>query len=63
MIGIIHGLKREIPYTNLLLFYILLSNPVALIEYIYLLNNRPHRILQYGIYTYMAQLLFVILRP
>jgi O-antigen/teichoic acid export membrane protein len=53
-------LKREIPYTNLLLLYILLSNPVALIEYIYLLNNRPHRILQYGIYTYLAQLLFVI---
>ena len=53
-------LKREIPYTNLLLLYILLSNPVALIEYIYLLNNRPHRILQYGVYTYLAQLLFVI---
>ena len=53
-------LKREIPYANLLLLYILLSNPVALIEYIYLLNNRPHRILQYGIYTYLAQLLFVL---
>ena len=53
-------LKREIPYANLLLLYILFSNPVALIEYIYLLNNRPHRILQYGVYTYLAQLLFVI---
>ncbi len=53
-------LKREIPYANLLLLYILLSNPVTLIEYIYLLNNRPHRILQYGIYTYTAQLLFVL---
>lgn len=49
-----------IPYPNLLLLYILLSNPVALIEYIYLLNNRPHRILQYGIYTYSAQLLLVL---
>ena len=50
----------EIPYANLLLLYILVSNPVTLIEYIYLLNNRPHRILQYGIYTYGAQLLFVL---
>ncbi|MDI9534134.1 MAG: hypothetical protein WAZ35_08200, partial [Bacteroidales bacterium] len=45
----------DIPYPNLLLLYILVSNPVALIEYIYLLNKRPHRILQYGIYTYSAQ--------
>ncbi len=50
----------DIPYANLLLLYILVSNPVTLIEYIYLLNNRPHRILQYGIYTYGAQLLFVL---
>ncbi|MDI9533243.1 MAG: lipid II flippase MurJ, partial [Bacteroidales bacterium] len=47
-------------YPNLLLLYILVSNPVALIEYIYLLNKRPHRILQYGIYTYSAQLLLVL---
>ena len=53
-------LNQEIPYPNLLLLYILLSNPVALIEYVYLLNNRPHRILQYGLYTYLAQLLFVL---
>jgi len=50
----------EIPYANLLLLYILVSNPVTLIEYIYLLNKRPHRVLQYGIYTYGAQLLFVL---
>ncbi len=54
------GSQTEIPYPNMLLFYILLSNPVTLIEYIYLLNKRPHRILQYGIYTYGAQLLFVL---
>ncbi len=52
--------KPDVPYPNLLLLYILLSNPVALIEYIYLLNKRPHRILQYGIYTYSAQLLLVL---
>lgn len=50
------------PYINLLLVYILLSNPVSLIEYIYLLNNRAYRIFQYGLYTFLAQL-FVILAP
>lgn len=54
------GVKQDVPYLGLLLWYILLSNPVALIEYIYLLNNRSHRILQYGIYTYGAQLLLVL---
>ncbi len=52
--------EPEIPYANLLLLYILLSNPVTLIEYIYLLNKRPHRVIQYGIYTYSAQMLFVL---
>ncbi|MEZ5021137.1 MAG: lipid II flippase MurJ [Bacteroidales bacterium] len=52
--------NSEVPYANLLLLYILFSSPVTLIEYIYLLNKRPHRILQYGIYTYAAQLVLVI---
>lgn len=56
------GIIRAIPYSNLLFWYILLSNPVAIIEYIYLLNNRSHRILQYGIYTYVAQI-FLVLAP
>ncbi|HNX66930.1 MAG TPA: polysaccharide biosynthesis C-terminal domain-containing protein [Bacteroidales bacterium] len=56
------GMIRAVPYSNLLFWYILLSNPVAIIEYIYLLNNRSHRILQYGIYTYVAQI-FLVLVP
>lgn len=48
------------PYINLLLLYILLSSPVCLIEYIYLLNNRAHRIFQYGWITFTAQLLMII---
>jgi hypothetical protein len=56
----IFGFSGKDPYLRLLLFYILLSNPVCLIEYIYLLNNRAHRIIQYGFYTFTAQLLFVI---
>ncbi len=48
-------------YLNLLLLYIMLSSPVCLIEYIYLLNNRSYRIFQYGLYTFGAQLLLIII--
>jgi len=52
--------KGNVPYINLLLLYILLSSPVCLIEYIYLLNNRSYRIFQYGLYTFTAQLIFIV---
>jgi hypothetical protein len=51
----------NVPFMNLLLLYILLSSPVCLIEYIYLLNNRSYRIFQYGLITFTAQLIFIIL--
>ncbi|MBK9390825.1 MAG: hypothetical protein IPN68_11740 [Bacteroidetes bacterium] len=51
----------NVPYLNLLLLYVLLNSPVQLIEYIYLLNNRAYRIFQYGLYTFTAQLLFIII--
>ncbi len=51
----------NVPFINLLLLYILLSSPVCLIEYIYLLNNRSYRIFQYGLYTYTAQFLLMII--
>jgi len=57
----IFNFRGDVPFINLLLFYILLSGPVNLIEYIYLLNNRSYRILQYGLYTFTAQLLIVII--
>ncbi len=50
----------NVPYINLLLLYILLSSPVCLIEYIYLLNNRSYRIFQYGLYTFLAQLVMIL---
>jgi O-antigen/teichoic acid export membrane protein len=56
----IFNFKGNVPYINLLLLYILLSNPVCLIEYIYLLNNRSYRIFQYGVYTFTAQLILVL---
>ncbi len=54
-------ISGNVPYINLLLLYILLNSPVQIIEYIYLLNNRAYRIFQYGLYTFTAQLLFVII--
>lgn len=53
-------ISGNVPFINLLLFYILLSSPVCLIEYIYLLNNRSYRIFQYGLYTFTAQLFMII---
>jgi hypothetical protein len=50
----------NVPYLNLLLLYILLSSPVCLIEYIYLLNNRSYRIFQYGLITFTAQMILII---
>ncbi|MGA1976249.1 MAG: oligosaccharide flippase family protein [Bacteroidales bacterium] len=52
--------KGNVPYINLLLLYVLLSSPVCLIEYIYLLNNRSYRIFQYGLYTFSIQIVLVI---
>jgi O-antigen/teichoic acid export membrane protein len=52
--------RGNVPFINLLLLYILLNSPVQLVEYIYLLNNRSYRIFQYGLYTFTAQLIFVI---
>jgi len=56
----VFGYRGNVPYINLLLLYVLLSSPVCLIEYIYLLNNRSYRIFQYGVYTFSAQLILII---
>jgi hypothetical protein len=53
-------ISGNVPFLNTLLLYILLSSPVCLIEYIYLLNNRSYRIFQYGLYTFLAQLVLII---
>jgi len=57
----VFNFRGNVPFLNLLLLYILLSSPVCLIEYIYLLNNRSYRIFQYGLYTFSGQLIMVIL--
>jgi O-antigen/teichoic acid export membrane protein len=50
---------REITFMNLIFVYILLSNPGHLIEYIYLLKNRPAELLIYGFATFAIQLAIV----
>ncbi|MGI6339078.1 MAG: oligosaccharide flippase family protein [Bacteroidales bacterium] len=56
----VFGFSGNVPFLNLLLLYTATSSPVCLIEYIYLLNNRSYRILQYGLYTFAAQLAMII---
>ncbi|NJM16697.1 MAG: hypothetical protein HC896_16205 [Bacteroidales bacterium] len=50
---------KSIPYFNLLMLYILLSNPAHMVEYIYLLRNKSKAILSYGIITYGLQFAIV----
>ncbi|MCH7658347.1 MAG: polysaccharide biosynthesis C-terminal domain-containing protein [Bacteroidetes bacterium] len=57
----VFGISGDVPVINLLLVYILLSNPSVLIEYIYLLNNKPANILLYGTITFSLQLGFVVI--
>jgi hypothetical protein len=52
---------REISFMNLVFVYILLSNPGHLIEYIYLLKNKPAELIIYGFTTFAVQLAIVTL--
>lgn len=56
----VFGYTGEIPFYYPLLLYILLSNPAALVEYIYLLRNKPDKIVLYGFLTFSLQLFLVI---
>ncbi|HYX05297.1 MAG TPA: polysaccharide biosynthesis C-terminal domain-containing protein [Bacteroidales bacterium] len=49
----------NIPYANLLLIYILISNPTHMIEYIYVVKHRSMHLLWYGIISYSLQLVIV----
>ena len=54
-------IRGDVPFFNLLLLYVLLSNPTILVEYIYLLKNKPGLIVRYGLITYLIQLAIVTL--
>ncbi len=51
--------SNTLPYFNLILLYIFFSSPVFIIEYIYLLKNKPDYILKYGFITFSLQFILV----
>lgn len=53
----------DIPFFGLLLPFIFLSCPAYLIEYIYLLKNRPGWILKYAVITFSVQVLIISIPP
>jgi len=55
------SLENSINYLDIFSWYILLINPTFLIEYIYLLKNKPGKIIQYGILSFAVQLLLVVI--
>lgn len=57
----VFGISGDVPFINLLLAYICISNPTFLIEYIYLLNNKAHHILGYGSISFSIQLAIITL--
>ena len=53
----------EIPFLKYLLFYLLISSPTNLIEYIYLIRKQSNKILIYGIVSFFLMFLMVVLPP
>lgn len=49
------GTSKDLPYPGLLLLYFFLSNTTPLIEYIYLLKDKPVSIYVYGIVSFTLQ--------
>jgi len=54
-------LSNNLELLKLVSVYVLLISPSYLIEYIYLLKNRPKSIIIYGLISYSLQLAFVVL--
>jgi len=53
--------EGDIPYFNLFLPYIFFSCPAYLIEYVYLVKNKPGWIIRYAVITFSAQVIIVTL--
>ncbi len=52
--------KNALPYFNLFTFFLLINNPCYLIEYIYLIQEKPKALLIYGILSFAAAVLVVV---
>lgn len=52
---------NQIPYMKILFMYIVVSGPANLVEYFYLLKNKPLHLIIYGLISFSLQLLCVTL--
>jgi len=59
----VFGYRGEVPLLNVTLWYLLLSSPANLVEYIYVVRNKSGNTLSYAYITYTIQLLAAILPP
>lgn len=50
----------SLPFYNLVILYLTLSTPTLLIEYIYLLKDKPRQMIIYGVLTHVMQVILVI---
>ncbi|MDA3953561.1 MAG: polysaccharide biosynthesis C-terminal domain-containing protein [Bacteroidales bacterium] len=57
----VFGYKGNVPLLNLTLWYLLLSSPANLVEYIYMVQDKNSNTLSYGYITSILQLVAVIL--
>lgn len=55
------GHQKNLQYFKVFSWFILINSPTYLIEYIYLLKNKPKSIVVYGILSFTAQFLIVII--
>ncbi len=51
----------DLPFYHLVIIYTLISSPTSLIEYIYILKNKPYHTVCYGGISYFIQILLVVL--
>lgn len=56
----VYNNNEPLPYIGFLIAYLILSSPACLIEYFYMLYNKPQRILIYGFVSFVLQTLAVI---
>lgn len=53
--------KNALPYFHLFTFFLLINNPCYLIEYIYLIQEKPIALLTYGTISFAASVMVVVI--
>jgi len=59
----VFGRRGKVPLLNVTLWYLLLSSPANLVEYIYMVRNKSGNTLSYAYITYTIQLIAAIVPP